>query len=75
MLTGDAGTDELQRLLGRAEASGPEAVLAFSATATGGPSMTGPVVRLGSDTALGSAWAAALRRPGTARAGTARRPG
>jgi len=74
VLTGAAGTDELQGLLGRAEASGPEAVLAFSASATGGPSMTGPVVRLGSDTSLASAWATALRRPGTIRTGTARRP-
>jgi uncharacterized protein (DUF58 family) len=75
VLTGDAGTDELQGLLGRAEASGPEAVLAFSAIATGGPSMTGPVVRLGSDTSLASAWASALRRPGTSRTSTTRRPG
>jgi uncharacterized protein (DUF58 family) len=62
VLTGDATPDELHRLVARAEASGPEALLAFSPSTTGGPTVAGSIVRLGSDTPLLAGWATALRR-------------
>jgi uncharacterized protein (DUF58 family) len=67
VVTGDADVDELHGLASRAEASGPEALLSFTPAATGGPTMTGSVVRLGADTPLTAGWATALRRrPGRA---------
>jgi uncharacterized protein (DUF58 family) len=62
VLTGGAAPDEITGLVARAEPSGPEALLSFSPGATGGPNITGPVVRLGSDTSLVAGWTAALRR-------------
>lgn len=71
VLTGDASVEELHTLVARAEASGPEALLAFSPAATGGPTITGSVVRLGSDTSLVAGWAIALqRRAGWSRTST-----
>ena len=73
VLTGGATADELHRLVARAEASGPEALLAFSPSATGGPTVSGSIVHLGTDTPLLAGWATALRRrpgrrPATGRA-------
>ena len=76
VLTGAAPVDELHTLVARAEPSGPEAVLAFSSATTGGPDVTGAVVRLGTDTTLGAGWAIALhRRPRRHGASATRRPG
>ena len=73
VLTGGAAPDELTRLVARAEPSGPEALLSFAPGATGGPTVAGPVVQLGSDTPLATGWAAALRRrSGRSRASTGR---
>ena len=62
VLAGDADGAALEPLRARAQASGPEALLAFTAAATGGPVVDGCVVRLGPDTDLVAGWAAALRR-------------
>ncbi len=67
VLSGDAAPDDLAELAGRAQASGPVAVLAFAGSDTGGPAVEGPVVRLGADTSLVAGWAAALRRSGAPR--------
>ena len=72
VLTGDADLDEVQGLASRAEASGPEALLAFAPTATGGPTVSGSVVRVGPDTPLAAGWATALRRRPGRRAATGR---
>ena len=65
VLTGHTPVAELELLVGRAQASGPEAVLSFIATDTGGPTPEGSVViRLGPDTPLSAGWAATASRPG-----------
>ena len=74
VLTGAATVDELHGLVARAEPSGADAVLSFSAGATGGPSSDGAVVRLGTDTSLAAGWSAALRRRRARTGGIGRRP-
>jgi uncharacterized protein (DUF58 family) len=71
VLTGEAPADELHALVARAEPSGSEAVLSFSAGSTGGPATDGSVVRIGADTSLSAGWHTALR-PRRARAGRSR---
>ena len=61
VLSGEPGTGEMEALAGAAATNGPEALLTFSPSPTGGPLVSGAVVRLGSDTGLGAGWAAALR--------------
>jgi uncharacterized protein (DUF58 family) len=62
LLTGEVTDGALDPVLGRAQATGSEALLAFTATGTGGPAVSGHLVRVGPDTTLAAGWASAVRR-------------
>jgi uncharacterized protein (DUF58 family) len=62
VLTGDVADDALDPLLARAQATGSEALLSFTDTATQGAVVSGRLVRVGPDTALATGWASAVRR-------------
>lgn len=67
VLTGAVDGADLDAMRSRARPSGPEALLAFSATPTGGPTADGALVHLGPDTELVAGWSAALRGAATRR--------
>jgi hypothetical protein len=62
VLTGDISAADLDAFRARVQASGLEAQLAFTPTASAGPVVSGSVARLGPDTPLAAAWAALVSR-------------